>query len=190
MKVFAIVALAVLASVSSVAAQTPVIGVYTDPGLTADCNLIEVVATVQSVWIVQESGPAVDAARFKVNVNNTGWAAMFLDAWYPVIYLVEPDIFGGDAFGLPECAGPPNAFARLDYIAFTPSPECAAGISVAPDPAAASGQIEATDCDGNVLLGHSGATVVVNSNPDTCPCTSGPVDAEDSTWGKVKALYR
>jgi hypothetical protein len=63
-------------------------------------------------------------------------------------------------------------------------------LSIVPDPAAASGEIEAFDCDDNLIVGASGGTVVVNPHPDLCPCEIGPIETQSSTWGQIKSLYR
>jgi hypothetical protein len=186
MKTLVIMVVAWVLVVPPVLAQTPVIGVHAH---LSDCQLYSYVGEIQSVWVALESGPwSVEAARFRVEVVNNGWTAVYIGAYYPVIYVTPPDPFTGGTFALPDCLGQP--FVRLDYLALSPSPECAADISVVPDPAAASGQIEVIECGGNVLFAQSGTTVVVNPNADTCPCVIGPVAAEQSTWGQIKALYR
>jgi hypothetical protein len=187
MRVFAVAFVALVLLAPPARAQPPVIGAYAE---LSDCRLFDAPGEFQSVWLVHETGPAVQAARFRVEVVDNGWTASYIGAWYPVIYVVDPDPFSGATFGVPECGGPPNVFARLDFLSLAPSPQCAAEIVVAPDPTASSGQIEAIDCNGNVLLGESGTKVVVNSDPDTCPCVSGPLETSESTWGRVKSLYR
>jgi hypothetical protein len=56
---------------------------------------------------------------------------------------------------------------------------------VVPDPNASSGRIEVVDCVGALLYGN-GLVTSVNGNA-TCMC--GSVRVEQSTWGRVKALY-
>jgi hypothetical protein len=138
--------------------------------------------------VIHDSGPAISAARFRVDLG--GWTATYIGAWFPVTYVNPTDPLVGGTFGVLHCWGPPSQLARLDFLTVVQSPECAAEISVVPDPTAASGEIEAFDCDDNLLVGESGGTVVVNPNLDTCPCAIGPLDAKPSTWGRVKALYR
>jgi hypothetical protein len=138
------------------------------------------------VWVVHTAGPDIQAASFRV---VSTWSATFINAVYPVLYLVEPDLFGGDSFGLGGCYVPPSVFAQLNFLSSVYSPPCVATISVAPDPDAASGEIEVVDCDGNALIAEPGGRVIINGN-DGCLCWEPPVAAEQSTWGKVKALYR
>jgi hypothetical protein len=185
MKVFVIAFVALILLVPAALAQTPTIGVYAE---LSDCQLYDGAGIISSVWVIHDGGPAISAARFRVDLD--GWTATFVGAYYPVLYLVEPDPFAGDTFGVLNCDGPPSLLARLDFLSTVQSPECAAELSIVPDPAAASGHIEAFDCDDNLMMGASGGTVVVNPNPDTCPCVMGPIETQSSTWGQIKSLYR
>ncbi|MCK5407929.1 MAG: hypothetical protein KAJ37_10755, partial [Candidatus Krumholzibacteria bacterium] len=88
-------------------------------------------------------------------------------------------------------------------------------ISIEPDPAAPSGQIEALDCNWNVMFPTGGAAIV-NPTPE-CSCHAGlvagtenhpskkrdegnaskspathfcsPVPVHPSTWGAIKSMY-
>lgn len=187
MNAFAIACASMILMCGAVQAQSGgVVGIYPDANGVGDCNLVESVGTINSVWVVHTAGPDVEYARFRVTHN---WGATFVGAQYPVIYLVDPDPFAGDRFGLPGCSSPPSLFARLDFLVLTPTPPCTVTFSIGRDPAAASGQIEVTDCDGDVLSAVAGPDVIVNGD-GTCPCEEPPVGTEESTWSRVKALYR
>jgi hypothetical protein len=72
----------------------------------------------------------------------------------------------------------------INYFGYGTTPPCCVYRPTA-HPHAPSGQIEVYDCDYNLLFGTAGCAVI---NPDaSCPCWATPT--EQSTWGKVKALY-
>jgi hypothetical protein len=168
------------------AAAQPVVGVYTDAAGLGDCNLQEALYTIQSVWLVQ-TGPDAQGSRLRF---TTGWNATVIAVAFPILYIANPDIFAGDFVPYAGCRTMPYAMARIDFMSFAATPQCTAELHVGPDPAAASGEIEVTDCSGNVVYAQSPAPYVVVNGNATCPCIVDPVAAEPSTWGKVKSFYQ
>ncbi len=67
---------------------------------------------------------------------------------------------------------------------YDPVPDCC-GWYVDADPHVPSELIEAWDCDGNTMY-PKGSPGLFNANSSR-PC--GAVPTEDTTWGRVKALY-
>jgi hypothetical protein len=51
-----------------------------------------------------------------------------------------------------------------------------------------SGTIEVVDCNSALLTDVVGLSGRINGNPTDCECDP-TVGTEESTWGKVKALY-
>jgi hypothetical protein len=61
--------------------------------------------------------------------------------------------------------------------------------SVVPHPGASSGRIEVRDCDDQVMYGYQW-TAVINANPSCwSACCGPPTPVEETTWGRVNALY-
>lgn len=175
-----------LIAVSATAQPGGVVGIFTDATGAGNCSLVETVGSINSVWVVHTSGPDAQGAQFKVTTN---WTATYIGAFYPILYLVEPDVFGGDYFGFGGCQSAPAYLVRLDYLPMVPTPPCTAEFHVVPDPVVVSGKIEVTDCDGNVLEASPGNSWVTVNADDTCPCT-GPLSDQQATWSRIKALYQ
>lgn len=184
--VIAICVMALSASVPALAQPGGVVGIYTDATGTGECSLVESIGSLMSVWVVHTSGPDIQGARFRVSTN---WTATYINADYPVLYLVEPDLFGGDYFGTGGCQSAPVWLAQLNYMTFVPTPPCGAEFHVLPDPDASSGEIEVLDCDGNTLVASAGDSWVTVNADETCPCVA-PISAQEETWSRIKALYR
>jgi hypothetical protein len=91
----------------------------------------------------------------------------------------------GFAIGYGACLASPIHVMLINYFAQGTSQTCCE-YPVLPDPNVPSGQIEVVDCTQNLIFG-SGATAVVNSDM-TCPC-GGLLKVEESTWGRIKAMY-
>jgi hypothetical protein len=75
----------------------------------------------------------------------------------------------------------------MNFFAMGNTPPCC-HYWVRPDPAAPSNQVEVVDCN-NSLLYATGGLGFINPGPGcTCgyPC---PVPVEETTWGRVKAVY-
>jgi len=176
-----------LLAMAGPAASQPVVGVFTNAGGGGDCNLIEQLFVVQSVYVVYQSG--VDAQSWRLRVSHNWTNATFIQPLYPILYINPPDVFGGDMFFGTGCMAAPYPFITLQFMPLSASTPCTVEIHVLPDPAAASGQIEVTDCSNTVLYAQSPAPYVSVNGDASCPCTL-PVAAEPSTWGKVKSLYQ
>jgi hypothetical protein len=77
--------------------------------------------------------------------------------------------------------------ATIEYFCLGNSPDCAY-LRVAPDPAAASGEIEVVDCQEIVHFVPSSA-IIMNDAQGACgQCSPSPV--QGTTWGNVKSLYK
>jgi len=189
MQRFVIVCVTVLLASAPALADAPggLVGVYTD--LTGgDCSLVEQLFTINSVWVVHRTGPAAQGARLKVAHN---WTAIFVQASYPVIYVVDPpDIFAGGFFGYGGCKTPPQWIARLDFLPTIATPPCTVEFHAVADPAAVSGSIEVVDCSGNTVLADPDYSWIVINMDETCTCHVDPVIIDESTWSRIKALYR
>jgi len=97
------------------------------------------------------------------------------------------------------CNASPLLIGTISYFAHGDTPPCAY-LRVIPDPSAVSGRIEGADCSLNKTF-PEGWPLAVNSD-GTCSCGAvlggggpimppcNPVPTEETSWGKVKALYR
>ena len=93
----------------------------------------------------------------------------------------------GVIVGYAGCQTSPITVLGIQYLHTAPMGLCCP-YPVLPDPAAPSGTIEVTDCGFVLITGVPGGTSMVNGSPNDCIC-DGVIGVEESTWGKVKALY-
>ena len=86
--------------------------------------------------------------------------------------------------GYGSCLASPIVLVPINYFVHGTSAPCSFIDVVAP---LTTGQIEVVDCNNNLLVATGARTFV---NPDaTCDCNL-PVPVEETTWGRVKALYQ
>jgi hypothetical protein len=185
----AIALIAIVFAAVPALAQAPggTIGVFTDVDGTGDCSLTEQVGSINTIYVVHKTGPDAQGARFKISHN---WSAVFIQAIYPIIYLEEPDIFGGDHFSYGGCKSTPYVIATLEFMPLAPTTPCTVTFHVEPDPAALSGSIEVVDCtDNTVLADEADSWIVVNRN-ENCECSDAALHIDEKSWSRIKALYK
>ncbi len=91
---------------------------------------------------------------------------------------------------LGQCAELPVYYGKILFLTTRSSPECCE-YKVLPAPTTEiRGAVVATDCAQPFpnLLALGGGKATINATPN-CPCEP-PTAVEESTWGRVKALYR
>jgi hypothetical protein len=88
--------------------------------------------------------------------------------------------------GYGACLGEPIHVLTILYFGQGATQVCCQ-YPVLPNPATVSGLIEVVDCQNNLIFGM-GETTWLNSD-GTCPCGI-LVKVEESTWGRIKAMYR
>jgi len=103
---------------------------------------------------------------------------------YPQYLVAIGNSQQGIAIAYGVCSASPIQVLTIQYFASGLSQTCCM-YPVIPSMGAPSGQIEVVDCSETLLWG-SGLTSSVNAD-ETCMC--GAVKVEESTWGRVKAIY-
>lgn len=122
----------------------------------------------------------------------------------PVFPVVLGDPEYGVTIGYGTCKTGSFLILTMLYQMTGVTPNCCCW-SVIPDPNVSSGQIEISDCDFNLSYG-TGGLAIINSTVD-CQCFACmspacleafyaqktgcllPTPSDESTWGRVKALY-
>jgi hypothetical protein len=179
MKRLLLIAFCLLFGASTVFAQAGSVGVFADPGGT-NCNMLDAGGLVQ-VYITHVNTTGATAAQFMLQ-PGPGWVHLG-DTWN-FTTVIGTSIAGvsvayGGCFAGTISLGLVNFFGSV-------APSCTL-ISIVPDPAAPSGNIEAVDCalpDPGKMF-PTGGSAIVNAD-GSCDCS---VPVQDTTWGGVKALY-
>lgn len=162
--------------------QAGAIGVFSDMNGT-DCNLWDNVTNVCLYHVVYINHGGAQAVQFAAPKPPCHMGIWLSDIYYSPIILGDSQT--GVVIGFGGCYLAPTLVLTMQYLCLGTTGSCCT-YRVIPDPAAASGLIEAVDCN-NVTVYPAGNCAVVN--PDaSCPCWATPV--EGSTWGGIKALYR
>jgi hypothetical protein len=183
-------ALFILAAVSSLCLSSPVdaqpgrIGVFADAA-GANCNIGY--HTYGSTWfyVVHTSTAGARGVRFSAPAP-----ACLIEAEWSYEQSPYTIIRGNSQSGVTvdygSCVAAPVHVLTIAYFsAGLGGPRCCL-YPVFADPGAASGQIEVIDCGGATVFAQ-GLTNTVNGNSN-CPCES-PLPTNETTWGRIKALY-
>ena len=170
-------------------AQGGTIGIFEDQA-GINCNLVDNILGLKTFWVVHIETGGATSARFSAPVPACMAGA---------IWLSDTNALDQCDFGIPEnntqmgfscgyggCLSSPIAVVGINLFLLVGSSTCCP-YPVLADPNAASGQIEVTDCDDNVLTAN-GLTSYVNGD-SSCPCYA-TVAAETSTWGAIKGLFQ
>jgi hypothetical protein len=136
-------------------------------------------------WVVHQLTPGASAAQFSAPVPGCLLATYLSDQPVYPVTLGNSQI--GVAIGYGVCFPSPNAILGIQFFTMGATFPCCP-YPVLPDPNAVSGSIEVVDCLNNLITGVPSGTGMVNGNPNDCLC-DGVIAVEESTWGKVKALY-
>lgn len=183
MKKVLILAVAIVMCASLASAQSGGhIGLYSDNPGFSDCFLQEALFVNNYIYAVHTLLPEANTSQFMVTHN---WTAIAGAVTY-FSNLNLGDIYTGVTITYVGCKPLPHALATMAWIPIAATPPCTVLFEVVPDPALASGQIEAVDCSANVLFA-TGGKLYVNGNDVDCPCEVG---TEESSWSKIKALYQ
>jgi len=176
----------VLLCVSSLAfAQFPgSIGLFADPAGNL-CDLYVAAPGLVSIYVVHILSPGATGAEFRVICDETA-NLLYLSDTVTSPYLSIGNSQAGIAIAYEECVGSANMILTIQYYAQT-SPGTCTSCRVVEDPNAAPPGIYVADCsDPPLLLNATGGEIVVN--PDyTCGCY---VPVEETSWGKIKSLYK
>jgi len=158
-------------------------GIYMDVAGT-NCNIVYQSAGLLTVYVVHRDFDNAAAAQF---------SAPKPDCWAGATYLSDTDIFPvtignsqtGKSVGYGSCRTPPVHVTSINYfVQITEGPACCP-YPVLPDPQSPSGEIDIVDCTNSTVYATG---LVARIKPDgSCPC--GTVPTEETTWGRVKAMY-
>ena len=179
-----VVGMMLLASLAS--AQVGTIQLYADPQLAA-CDLID--QGVFSVYVYHINTSGATASQFSV-VPRDGATVSFLGQSSP-FPLTDGSAPTGVAVAYGSCLGTngPIELLTLTYVGAGTSPACSY-LEVAEDPRAIPPDLLVVDCLLPTPLQLTGNSSILRFNADgTCPCVV-PVPVEDTSWGKIKALYK
>jgi hypothetical protein len=158
------------------------IGVFADTG-GAGCNIVDATPGLLELYVVHMNTGGATASQFAAPLPSCMTGVSWLS----------------DLFAYPVTTGNSQTSIAIAYGTCLASPihvltiQCfASGLSetccmypVVPAVEAPSGQIEVVDCSFTLVYGN-GLISSVNADA-TCMC--GAVRVEESTWGKIKAIY-
>jgi len=190
MKKILILALAMVLSASLVYAQPGgEIGLFSDVGYS-DCNLAPAAPySNYNVYIVHVLATSANSSQFKITKNITG-ALLNQGTITFGTNLTLGDLFTGITVTYVGCKPLPYLIGTIPYFYYgTPGadPVCTYSLLVEADPGAETGQVESVDCAG-VKQVAVGGTLTFWGDPVDCPCQL--VSTQESSWSKIKSLYR
>lgn len=156
-------------------------GIFTDQvGATGNCSLVPPAFSPFTIYLVHQTNGAT-GSQFKVNKSPTGYS---LSASVLGGYLAIGDAFTDLSLAYGGClAGPSIAAVSLSGFGFPVPGEVCSLVEVVPAPGKP--YIITVDCN-FAEIAATGGRFTFNAN-ETCPCINA---TEESTWGKVKSLYR
>jgi hypothetical protein len=152
--------------------------VYADEAGT-DCNIVDDGGLVQVHMLHVRTNGAL-ASQFALDVSATNWTHIG-DLWS--FYLSIGSSVGGVALAYEACLSGSIHLGMATFFGSS-APPCTE-ISIVPDPGTPSGKIKAADCSEEIFY-PTGGLAYINPDP-TCQCS---VPVSETTWGKVKSLYR
>ena len=158
------------------------IGIFTDQIGGDNCTFNPTAPAPFDVWVVHRSPAGATGSVFKLT-NNTAYALSASPA--SVNYLTIGGAFTDISVAYAACLAGSVPVLKVSGFAFpVPHPPCGLlTVGAAPSQAA----VISVDCNFAEIPASGGRMVF---NPDvTCPCVQ-PNATEESTWGKVKSLYR
>jgi hypothetical protein len=158
------------------------IGVFADAG-GAGCNIVDATPGLLTVYVVHMNTGGATASQFAAPkpscMTGVSWLSdVFV---YPVTIGNSQD---GVAVAYGACFASPIHVLTIQYFGSGQSEVCCM-YPVIPAPSTPSGRIEVVNCADALLYGN-GLVSSVNADA-TCMC--GSVKVEDTTWGRVKAIY-
>jgi len=136
------------------------------------------------VYVVHQNTPGATGCRFKLKPSGSAFGWTYMSETSP--YTVTGNTRTGITVDYGACLASDILITTILYLKNAGSGYCTTLTPVA-DPAAASGAIEVYDCNGNVLAG-TGQPLLINPR-DNCSVWCNVLPVDDTTWGRVKALY-
>jgi hypothetical protein len=180
-KAVVLLVLIVVAAPQAAFGQAGVISLYSEPN-GVDCNITDIPGLIV-VYVVHTNTTGATTARFSGPLPACWTSALFLAETPPCLDCLFGTIIDGITVFYGSCQSAPIVALIVNFFGMGLGESCCQ-YPILPDPTAASGQIEVTDCSGTVLFGNGG-TAFINGN-GSCVCA---IPVEESTWGAIKALY-
>ena len=165
-------------------AQPGSIGVFGDPaGMT--CDIYDYVPAVVDVYVVHVFTPGASACQFMV--DDSGVYMMYLAESVNPFYIGIGYSRSGISIAYNGCVPSPNMVLTMTYFFQALTPPCSY-IKVVPHPTASPPGLYVWDCafPAPNMLTATGGTAIVNPTA-SCMCD---VPTEETTWGKIKNLYK
>ena len=177
MAISAFFVLTLLAGYETASAQPSLggkIALFTDASYT-DSTLVDSAPGTLIVYVVHLGVPSAAACQFSV-LSHGGFSGVWLyeTSPLPVTLGASPD---GIAIDYGGCKTTPILVLVITYQLFGTSAPCSY-LALQPHPDSITGRIDVVTCTEPAFA--AGGTIITN-------CT---VSATDTTWGKVKSLYR
>ncbi|NIM20510.1 MAG: hypothetical protein GTO51_09815 [Candidatus Latescibacteria bacterium] len=173
---------------SMAVAQTGKIQIFSDLGLTS-CNFTDPGSGIVFVYIYHINTGGATGSQFRV--EQVDGACMSYLAFQSPFSIVIGNPEDGIAIPYQVCLGAlgPIELLTISYFACEGgSPPCSR-LTITPDPVADPLEILVVDCQmpPNLLVAP-GSDAWINDDGN-CPCPQ-PDPIEDTSWGKIKSLYR
>jgi len=165
---------------SPLAAQGGRIGLYSDIN-ASDCAVNETVGEVYNVYVFHVNALGATGSQFSVPIPPCSQAIYGGES--PAFSLANGDSQNGVAILYGTCRSGTFRLMRISYYAASLADPCCE-FAVLPDPREPS-DILGADCNFE-LYTMSGSPVIINPNA-TCDCA---VPVDDTSWGRIKSLYR
>ncbi|NIO28521.1 MAG: hypothetical protein GTO29_08210 [Candidatus Latescibacteria bacterium] len=170
---------------SVVTAQPGSIGLFADPGGTT-CDVYDEPGTV-TVYVLHLSSPGATGSCFRVDWLSWGVTMMYMCETVTPPYLSIGSSDAGIAIAYGSCVVSPHMILAIQFCALGTTPPCSYIQVVADTTYYDVPGIWVRDCGTppSTLRARGGDAVI---NPDaTCYCD---VPVEETSWGRVKLLYR
>jgi hypothetical protein len=156
------------------------IAVYADINALS-CDLTDIAVTVCDYYVIHMLTPGVTASQFKIDTNHQG---AFLSEFSPFLFM--GDSRNGITIAYGQCLTGPIHLLTMTYLCQGLTPPCGY-MSVVSHPNGRPPGLIAVDCN-ETIVPVQGYTSYIN-NDGSCPCVS-PIPIQETTWGRVKALYQ
>jgi len=165
---------------SPLAAQGGRIGLYGDP-YASDCSVNETAGQVYDVYVFHVNTLGSTGSQFSIPIPTCSQVIYAGES--PAFDLVYGDSQNGIAITYGTCRSGTFRIMRIGYYAASLAEPCCE-YPVLPDPREPAGILGA-DCNFD-LYTMTASPLIINPNA-TCDCA---VPVEDTSWGRIKSLYR
>jgi len=180
MKKVLLLTMALLVVSSMAFAQAGYLGIYDTPD-GGNCDLVNIPVNVATFYVVHHATVSTGAQWMAENLNPS---LLLLTSAVNPAFVSVGDPATGVSVGYGGCLRGPIHVYTLTY--FNQAFETCIPLSIVADPLAISGKIEVYDCAFNMHVAN-GETSYLNGD-GSCPCLI-PLPTEETSWGRVKALY-